>query len=345
MASPSPRRGLQSQPSSESRIFTKKDPNLSRCQEAIHSIYLCDACCFKQKPKRGTLQLWAGVRVPRQVCAVALDLVGSMVITLDILWVPDTLISLVGTIASILVYDTYFAHLGMNLSWTAVSFMMVWPIQNAIRDAFKRRERALDAMADFRGTLVNVYIANIQWNWGGADGWDGRHEDDIAKEHGGRGLKKKEHRGYPLSRDHPKRLRGLIERILDGMEGLFLVPRSGRARMETVCGQPEKLTIQYGEIEGRSQIILLLSRLHRSVEDLKAAGLPPNEDIGGAFYTRRPPGQSDFPVHLVPQQGLREVVELQGVPNEQRPSICHPRGHSAATVDLWSVLRVHCRDA
>jgi len=166
----------------------------------------------------------------------------------------------------------------MNLTWTVVGFALVFPLQTAIREAFKRREQALMAISDFRATLLNVYLANQIWDWPGADAWYGRAEDNVPREQGGHGKKKGSFKDTPLPPQHGQRVFGLLVRLVEAMQELLLVPRRGRSRQEfCTCVSPEKEMVEDAELQGRSAVLKLLGRLHRATEELKAAGMPANE--------------------------------------------------------------------
>eukprot|EP00927_Polykrikos_kofoidii_P052672 TRINITY_DN4657_c0_g3_i1.p1 TRINITY_DN4657_c0_g3~~TRINITY_DN4657_c0_g3_i1.p1 ORF type:complete len:433 (+),score=62.38 TRINITY_DN4657_c0_g3_i1:48-1301(+) len=228
---------------------------------------------FYRHTERGLLA--ARVSVLRRWVAVWADLVGSLGIVCDIMFVPDTFLSLAITVASVLVWSS-FSHLAMDLTWTAVSFMLIFPIQNALKEAFGRREHALASLAVFRAATSNVYLANVCWDWPGADGWHGRLEDNLLKELGGYGMKKQPNRDHPLPKDHQQRVKQLLERVIDSLQELLLVPRNGRSRFELPLAQGA-MHIERAERQGRAHVVELLTRLHRATEDLKAAGLPANE--------------------------------------------------------------------
>jgi len=166
--------------------------------------------------------------------------------------------------------------LAVSLNWTAVSFMLAFPLQNAIKEAYKRRETALSALVDFRATALNVYMANAVWDWPGAETYNGREEDNRPREEGGFGMKKKPC-NVQLPLDHKEKVREVLLRLFEAVQEVLLVPRAGHARMEYSCGYVELKQVEFALDKGRTEILRLLTRLHRAVEDLKAAGMPANE--------------------------------------------------------------------
>ena len=79
------------------------------------------------------------VRLLRPWAAVPVDFAASFVLLFDLLATPEALLAVVGSLLSVTLYHTYGASLSSNMSWTAVSFMLVFPLTNAIANAFARR--------------------------------------------------------------------------------------------------------------------------------------------------------------------------------------------------------------
>eukprot|EP00435_Cladocopium_sp_Y103_P040153 s2944_g10.t2 len=232
--------------------------------------------CFKHFVSRGLLA--STVWVPRQWLAMLLDQFSSFCVLLNLMASPDTVIVNITAVLSVLCFVEYLKDLHMNLTWTAISFSLVFPLQTAIREAFKRREAALMALAEFRATSTNVFLANQLWDWPGADGWYGRFEDNVPKDQGGKGVKKGAFKDTPLNKRHADRVLEIMLRLMDAMQEFLLVPRRGRGRQEfCVCVSPEKEQVEAAEMKGRNAVLKLLARLHKAVEDLKAAGMPANE--------------------------------------------------------------------
>jgi len=230
--------------------------------------------CHFRRYKRGTLA--AQILVPRRWLSVWLDLGGSFRAMLDLMMVPETAMVLASSIASVFLFRPLVETLSINLTWTAVSFMVVFPLQNAITSAYRRREAALQELAGFRALLLNVFLANSQWDWPGADSWNGRREDGRPQQEGGLGVKKKPC-DVPLPSEHAERVRRLLLRAVDALQEVLLVPRTGNAREELACGWAEHREIRGAECQGREVVLRLLGRLHGATEAMKSAGMPANE--------------------------------------------------------------------
>ena len=176
----------------------------------------------------------------------------------ELLAVPESVLACGGAIASVLLYRAYAPALAINLTWVAVSIMLVFPITSSITSAFTRREGAIRALGDFRSHLANIYQAHATWDWGGAGGWGGRSRS--------------------LDASHLFHVRSLLLALIDRVEELLLVPRRGRMRhIHTSYGKSELRQVIEAETRGRRHVTRLMGRLHLATEALKQAGLPANE--------------------------------------------------------------------
>lgn len=230
---------------------------------------------FKMNTRRGPLASY--VQTPRLWMAFLLDEGAGLLIFLDFMWTPDSLIALATSVAAVLIYAKYCPYLAVNMTWTAVSFILLFPLQSAVTEAYRRREAALASVLTFRATMTNIFLGHAIWDFSG-DSWWGRREDNKPRDQGGGGMKKKPYAETPLHPDHTERVRHLLLRIADAMEELLLVPRRGRARMDMCpCSHRERDQVITAEMMGRDKVLQLLGRLHNAVEELKAAGMPGNE--------------------------------------------------------------------
>ena len=55
---------------------------------------------------------------------------------------------------------------GGNMNWILLSFAAISPVSSAVRFAFGRREAALVQMAVLRSSLLDLYSAHAEWDWG-----------------------------------------------------------------------------------------------------------------------------------------------------------------------------------
>mmetsp|Transcript_109484 Transcript_109484/g.211984 ORF Transcript_109484/g.211984 Transcript_109484/m.211984 type:complete len:378 (-) Transcript_109484:201-1334(-) len=212
---------------------------------------------------------WSGMAAPIfspvMCCGAIQDFYASTLMLIGLMWVPDTLLVICSAIFSVLLFDLELNDYAANLSWTAVSFMLMFPLQNAIRSAYARRESAAIALSQFRALLVNIFVANARWDWPSNVGFDGRSETTKKK-------------GTPLSVEHTNQVHALMLQLCDVLQDLLLVPRTGKARHEFITrGRREKEQIEAAERKGRRAVLKLILRLHGASEDLKEAGLPATE--------------------------------------------------------------------
>eukprot|EP00928_Gymnodinium_smaydae_P070279 TRINITY_DN54151_c0_g1_i1.p1 TRINITY_DN54151_c0_g1~~TRINITY_DN54151_c0_g1_i1.p1 ORF type:complete len:404 (-),score=90.41 TRINITY_DN54151_c0_g1_i1:42-1229(-) len=207
------------------------------------------------------------VQTPGTWRAWSLDFCASAGILRDLMMVPDTVLVLLSAIGSVLLFERWGQAMKANLSWTAVSFLLAFPLQNAIKSAYNRRDHAVQALCGFRAALLNVFQAHLDWDWPGANGWYCRQAVAPSKP------------CYkPLPHDHAVHLNALCLRIMEALQALLLVPRAGHPRLIfwRRCQQEQK-QIDDAELAGRRQVLKLLRRLQLATEDLKVAGMPANE--------------------------------------------------------------------
>ncbi|RLN02233.1 hypothetical protein BBJ28_00000223 [Nothophytophthora sp. Chile5] len=142
---------------------------------------------------------------------------------------------------------------GANISWTIVSFAVVSPMIMQIKQAFTRREQALDFISEAKALLVNILLANALWNWGD----NGR-------------------RRLPL--DHVQKTKELLEAVLQDTRALLLLPTLTRGR-HRFTSHGRKLASSYVAPMNQLQlrIVRWIRQLHDQVEVMKACGMPANE--------------------------------------------------------------------
>ncbi|KAI9989663.1 hypothetical protein PInf_019948 [Phytophthora infestans] len=142
---------------------------------------------------------------------------------------------------------------GANISWTIVSFAVVSPMIMQIRQAFTRREQALDIISESRSLLVNILLANALWNWG---------ENGRKK----------------LPQDHVQKTKNLLEALLRDTMSLLIMPTLTRGR-HRFTSHGRKLASQFVNPvkQLQLQIVNTIRQLHDQVEIMKACGMPANE--------------------------------------------------------------------
>ncbi|KAH9086476.1 hypothetical protein LEN26_020123 [Aphanomyces euteiches] len=145
------------------------------------------------------------------------------------------------------------SYFGANLSWTLVTFAIVSPMIMQIRQAFTRREAALDAIAEMKAITANVLMANAIWDWG---------KNERSK----------------LPADHVIKTKSYLVGVLNDLEELLTLPTFTRGRHQfTTAGiSSAKGHVHRFHYLGR-RIAYIITLLHRQVEVMKFLGLPANE--------------------------------------------------------------------
>lgn len=234
----------------------------------LRSVSTPDEDTFLFYHRRDMGALAARIRAPRVWYASWLDLFASARMVGSLMMVPETAMALSSALASFFLFEWEFHTLSVNLTWTTISFLLAFPLQNAITSAYNRRETAVAILASFRALLLNVMLANASWDWPGAEEYNGRTEALDLKKPGQKSL----------SNQHTERVHSVINRIVDALNDFLLVPRGGRPRHHCIrSGIAERHEIEEAELMGRKAIMALLQRLQGATEDLKGAGLPANE--------------------------------------------------------------------
>ncbi|GAB9465335.1 hypothetical protein Gpo141_00002745 [Globisporangium polare] len=142
---------------------------------------------------------------------------------------------------------------GANISWMIVSFAIVAPMIMQIKQAFTRRELALDVLAEAKALFANILLANALWNWGD----NGRQK---------------------LPGDHAKKTKKLLVSVLRDICTILLLPTLTRGRHRlTMHGRQVASRYEHIVENLQLQIMTAFKRLHEQVEVMKEAGLPANE--------------------------------------------------------------------
>eukprot|EP01064_Diplonema_japonicum_P013925 TRINITY_DN21462_c0_g1_i2.p1 TRINITY_DN21462_c0_g1~~TRINITY_DN21462_c0_g1_i2.p1 ORF type:complete len:418 (+),score=46.92 TRINITY_DN21462_c0_g1_i2:572-1825(+) len=203
---------------------------------------------------------------------LGLDLWSAFAVFAKYVCSAETLLALTTSILSVLIYDRYGQHLSTDMSWTLISFTVIFPLTMSITQAFVRRDDALKSLASIRGLLCNIISAHLRWNWVGSDKmYNGRMVPTTVQALDST----EEHR---IQQTHSIEAQNLILELCEAIRGYLLVPRKGRARhVYTSCGQEEGKWVEWAEEVGAEKVSKLIGRLHGATETLKSKGLPPNE--------------------------------------------------------------------
>ncbi|KAJ9463362.1 hypothetical protein DIPPA_08802 [Diplonema papillatum] len=199
-----------------------------------------------------------------------LDLFSAFAVMAKYVLTPETVFAVHNAVWSVILYNWYASDLAANMTWTLVSFAIVFPMTLSITRAFVRRDAALSSLSNIRALMCNILIAHCMWNWvGSGKKYDGRTAPPVTP------LDKEDN---TIAASHRKDVLALLGRVIDAMRSYLLVPRKGRARhFYTVPGYREARWVTWAEEEGGERATKLILRLHGATEVLKAAGLPANE--------------------------------------------------------------------
>ncbi|OQR92965.1 hypothetical protein THRCLA_08572 [Thraustotheca clavata] len=187
-----------------------------------------------------------------------LDLVAASIILSLHLMTFETFLVICSSGISTSVYFYYGIGLnqpsfGANLSWTIVSFAVVSPMIMQIRQAFVRRELALDVIAEVKALMCNVLIANLMWNWG-------------------------DNQRNKLPKAHAQKTKQILYGILIDLQKLITLPTFTRGRHQFTSFGKEEARDFLNLFHGLSRrITFSIQQLHYQVEIMKVVGLPANE--------------------------------------------------------------------
>lgn len=96
----------------------------------------------------------------------------------------ESLIVAMVSVAATLFFVFYEIHghrLAVNLSWTFVSFAIIYPLTGSLDSAFRRREEALKQLAIFKTSVLSYYQAHRDWDWGknGRENLPAKHVHEV----------------------------------------------------------------------------------------------------------------------------------------------------------------------
>ncbi|OQR87518.1 hypothetical protein ACHHYP_08705 [Achlya hypogyna] len=157
------------------------------------------------------------------------------------------------SVASTTVYFFLAVDFGANLSWTIVSFAIVAPMIMQIRQAFSRREVALDLLADVKALMCNVLLAHALWDWG---------KNERMK----------------LPPIHVLKTKRLLRGIVADIHRILTLPTFTRGRHQFTGygrGEAREYLQLFHSLSRR--VTFTVQQLHLQVEVMKAVGLPANE--------------------------------------------------------------------
>eukprot|EP00041_Stephanoeca_diplocostata_P027172 m.745202 g.745202 ORF g.745202 m.745202 type:complete len:411 (+) comp23127_c3_seq3:128-1360(+) len=191
-----------------------------------------------------------------------LDEYSTVILIARLLWTIETLfVSLIAIGSPIFFY--YFRSDGdavvYPLSWTVVSFAVVFPLTMSLNGAFARREKGLEELAKLKTNILSIYFAHRFWDW--TDG------SDVTK---GRQAR--------LRPKHADDARRVLLRLMRLIRLQLEAPIVSRARHHlTKSGRSHQERVLSRVHEVKTAIATHLQLIQLLCEEMKFAGLPGNE--------------------------------------------------------------------
>ena len=205
------------------------------------------------RPKTARLE-----RKPGICAAYGLDLLSSVLVIINYILTPDTLLSTAIAVVSVILYDLYAVDLSMNMNYSLITFGIIFPLTMSIQQAFTRRETALRSLVMFRSYAISVYSAHRCWDWPANGATVGGREG--------------------LPDDHCENVRSLLTDIFKSVEAYCLLPRGGHARYYyTICGHHEFKELEVALTTQTKRVLRGITRLFKATEVMKVHGFPSGE--------------------------------------------------------------------
>eukprot|EP00039_Didymoeca_costata_P019966 m.339551 g.339551 ORF g.339551 m.339551 type:complete len:392 (-) comp18863_c0_seq1:115-1290(-) len=198
---------------------------------------------------------------PKEAYYFFMDEYAALLYFIQIILRVDTLV-LLAVAACSPVFFHYYEYasetLNFNLSWTIVSFAVVFPLSLSLSEAFKRRETALYEMALFKANMINIFMAHRDWDW------------DFAKDLNSSGRDR-------VAANHIQDVIQILEELMYHVGALLDLPRarirhtvSKRIKAQTLRNERDATKRYY-------EIMSCYARLDIACEELKLHGIPGNE--------------------------------------------------------------------
>lgn len=162
-----------------------------------------------------------------------------------------TVLALLVSAGSITFYHFYDGgRMSVRLDWQFVSFAVIFPLTYFIGEGYKRRDFALQQLANIKSLSIWIYLAHRDW--------------DVTK---GR------------SKDHKSKVLKRLQFMIADMAAYFAIPRvyTRNYFYGGWRGKKTALWIETNRLRLTARITNSLKMLSVYCEDLKVAGLPTNE--------------------------------------------------------------------
>ena len=198
-----------------------------------------------------------------------LDLFASVIAASQFLLHFDVGLAVALTVASTCSYWYCSLDSAVSMSWTAISFAIIFPITQGIALSFKRREAALRELGTLLGNVTAIWAAALTWKVPARNpsSSDGRPKFVPVFEN------------YEDPESKRQHLRAVFDALLVALIAYCDAERWGRARNSIRCtgGDQEQRELQAIANRSRLQFGLLLGRVRMMAQDLKTVGLAGGE--------------------------------------------------------------------
>ena len=196
------------------------------------------------RPKTARLE-----RKPGIWAAYGLDLLSNVLVIINYILTPDTLLATAIAVVSVILYDSYRVDLSMNMNYSLITFGIIFPLTMSIQQAFTRRETALRSLVMFRSYAISVYSAHRCWDWPANGATVGGREG--------------------LPDDHCDNVRSLLTDIFKSVEAYCLLPRGGHARYYyTICGHHEFKELEVALTTQTKRVLRGITRLFKGKREI-----------------------------------------------------------------------------
>merc|ERR1712107_106720 len=165
----------------------------------------------------------------------------------------ETLLAVFSACISLVLYDMFDMRYG-GVSWTFVSFALIFPISTSMSTTFERREEALQHLASVKALTTQLVIGLLRWDW---DKREGRKK---------------------VSENFEPKCRLLVKEMLDSMDQYFTAKNVSRAKhLYTAGGLEARKIVREKQTNHYGKFLENLESVGELIEDLKEIGFPANE--------------------------------------------------------------------
>ena len=159
-------------------------------------------------------------------------------------------------------YQAAGKMLQYNVSWTLVSFAVVFPLTMGVSEAFRRRETAVQQLSAFRSNLISFFTAHVDWDW------------NITPSSVGGSASGRTH----LSPEHTQAVRESCKELLDALVEMLNADRVMSPRHYfTVAGVEERSKVLAKTKDALQKGRAQMRHMSTLDEDFKRAGLVAGE--------------------------------------------------------------------